>query len=299
MDRTKQKREKIPVTLEGWIAEFGDDFGFLPISDPTPTHYAPGSAQKAKLLCDRANRGEPLFVHGDRVLLKGCDRFSEKSDSGLCWTGSYSSGAEYSSCRKFRYRLWRQWKEVGPRPVFIGLYPGRGTETEFDDVLHQINAFCLKEGCAGFEVLNLFARRAHSFDEVMDSEDPFGPHNNRALRIQSTLGSYVLCHWGVYGCYEDRSSEVLWALRKKMSESRFHCFGLTPLRPSFTTPGLNVGQPVSIEDVSLDAVTIPLPFEMMDIATDQDFSFGELASDGAQDESISDISGSDVWGCRL
>ena len=77
------------------------------------------------------------------------------------------SGAIFSSCRKYRYALWRNWDESKPRPMIIGLNPSTADEKENDPTIVRCINFAKSWGYGGVYVANLFAFRATLPIEMM------------------------------------------------------------------------------------------------------------------------------------
>jgi hypothetical protein len=70
------------------------------------------------------------------------------------------SGAHLSSCRRYRYRLWRSWNTSRPTCAFVGLNPSTADETKDDPTIRKCIAFALAWGFGRCEVVNLFALRS-------------------------------------------------------------------------------------------------------------------------------------------
>ena len=67
------------------------------------------------------------------------------------------SGAIFSSCRKYRYALWRNWDETKPCVMIIGLNPSTADENENDPTITRCINFAKSWGYGGVCVTNLFA----------------------------------------------------------------------------------------------------------------------------------------------
>ncbi len=271
IDKNAHGRERLPSTVEGWVRRYASDFGFVPVRGAPPTEFAPGDRAKVDLMRKRFESGQPIHVVGDRTLHAWCEDYAEEP-LGVRFAGNAMCGAEFSLCGNYRYRLWRRWDDDPRKPVpaFIGLNPSTADEKELDPTLRRIKGFCLKEGCAGFEMLNLFAYRSTDPSALLDVGDPIGPGNDRAINLVCRRVSYVVCCWGNGGDIAYRSARVMWALSKckELPRKNIHCFGLTKLRDSKLSPGRMVGQPRHPLYLAKDSVTIQLPFEQMDINDD-------------------------------
>ena len=118
-----------------------------------------------------------------------------------------SMGAEFSPCRKYRYRLWRLWDE---RPVclFIMLNPSTATETTNDPTVTRCIGFAKKWNFGGCVVANIFAYRATDPDEMKRAKDPVGPDNDKHILQCASDAGIVLCAWGAHGKHMGRSHSV-------------------------------------------------------------------------------------------
>lgn len=72
------------------------------------------------------------------------------------------SGAVFSQCGTFRYRLWRIWNPERPRVLWIMLNPSTADAANDDPTIRKCAAFAKKWGCGGIEVVNLYAFRTAS-----------------------------------------------------------------------------------------------------------------------------------------
>ena len=70
------------------------------------------------------------------------------------------SHATFSSCKKYRYSLFRIWDEDKPLVLFIGLNPSTADEKEDDPTIRRCINFAKQWGYGGLIMGNLFAFRA-------------------------------------------------------------------------------------------------------------------------------------------
>lgn len=132
------------------------------------------------------------------------------------------TGAQFSKCRKYRYALWRTWKEDS-HVMFIGLNPSTADETEDDPTIRKCMNFAKRWGFGGLYMLNLFAYRATNPKELMSISDPIGNENNEYLKMYlNPAGLNVAC-WGNHGSYLNRADSVISLLGKE----NLSVFGLT------------------------------------------------------------------------
>lgn len=118
------------------------------------------------------------------------------------------NGAELSSCRRYRYALWRTWDDTRPRVMFIGLNPSTADETADDPTLRRTMDFARRWGFGGVGNGNLFAFRATNPKDMMAAEDPVGPENDAWLRRLAEEAGLVVAAWGNGGPFLDRSGVV-------------------------------------------------------------------------------------------
>lgn len=128
--------------------------------------------------------------------------------------GGSISGALFSDDnRKFRFALWRIWRQNSARNLFfIGLNPSTANGTKDDPTVRRLESFAKNWGFGGLFCGNLFslvsADPARLFFE--DSRElPAGP-NDTALKRMRELSTLVLVGWGAWGVNAGtRPAEVL------------------------------------------------------------------------------------------
>lgn len=124
------------------------------------------------------------------------------------------SGATFSSCKKFRYRLWRVWDTAKPPAIFILLNPSTADEVANDPTVARCQARAFALGYGRLEILNIFAYRSTDPKALYDVTDPVGPGNDDAIRDcleqhWATAGARVICGWGKNGHLSGRGRHVL------------------------------------------------------------------------------------------
>lgn len=132
------------------------------------------------------------------------------------------SGAEFSACRQYRYRLWRLWDASRPTTVFIGLNPSTADETADDPTIRRCLGYAKAWGFGRLEMLNLFAWRATDPKAMKVAADPIGPGNDDAIRAVADTGGLLVAAWGVHGTHLGRDREVC-----AMLAGRLHVLRLT------------------------------------------------------------------------
>ena len=119
-----------------------------------------------------------------------------------------SSGAEFSSDRRYRYTLWRAWG-LGQRACFILLNPSTADESTNDPTIERCERRARMWGYAGLEVLNVFAFRSTDPAGLLRVDDPVGPDNDSAIGRVAGSSAVVICGWGGHGTLLGRGRAVL------------------------------------------------------------------------------------------
>jgi hypothetical protein len=125
-----------------------------------------------------------------------------------------SSGAAFSSCRRWRYLLWRQWDSSLPTANFLMLNPSTADEFQLDPSCTRARVYAERWGYGALIVTNLFGWRATDPHEMKTVLEPIGRGNNRAIVRAAQEAAIVVCAWGNHGAHLGRSRDVLSLLRK-------------------------------------------------------------------------------------
>lgn len=150
------------------------------------------------------------------------------------------SGAIISSCRAYRYLLWRNWGGfLDGFLSFIMLNPSTANALENDPTIRRCIAFAKREKLGGIQVVNLFAYRSPKPDDLKRVSEPIGPYNDNFIKAQIHPGQMIVLAWGV-AKFQDRIKQVLDITRY---HDRIYCLGTTkaglpchPLYLSASTP---------------------------------------------------------------
>ena len=67
------------------------------------------------------------------------------------------SGAQFSACNRYRYRLWRIWDESRKPLVMVMLNPSMANADQNDPTVERCQRRALKMGFGGLRVVNIFA----------------------------------------------------------------------------------------------------------------------------------------------
>ncbi len=105
-------------------------------------------------------------------------------------------------------------------------------DAEVDDpTIRRCISFAKREGFGGITVLNLFAYRATSPDDMMAVADPIGPecsiYIEAVMASAAEMGLPVLAAWGANGDFLGRAEMV--CLSAKGHGARLVCLGTTKL----------------------------------------------------------------------
>jgi hypothetical protein len=123
------------------------------------------------------------------------------------------TGAVFSPCETYRYRLWRAWDNAAPRVVFIGLNPSTADVTTDDPTIRRCVGFAKAWSFGGIEVVNLFAFRATEPKNLKQAADPVGLENDAHLLRVTAAAGRVVAAWGVHGTLHGRAEAVLELLK--------------------------------------------------------------------------------------
>jgi hypothetical protein len=123
------------------------------------------------------------------------------------------TGALFSPCNQYRYRLWREWEEGAGVLAFVMLNPSTADETANDPTVERCQRRAKAMGYRRLEVLNIFAFRSTDPQALYSHHDPVGPANDyHILRIASVVDMIVL-GWGAHGALNGRGNNVMDMLR--------------------------------------------------------------------------------------
>lgn len=146
------------------------------------------------------------------------------------------TGATFSPCRTWRYKLWRIWDTSKPPLVMLMLNPSTADETSNDPTVERCERRAYAGGFGGLIVMNIFAFRATDPEDMKAAADPIGPENDShitnvlALATLAKAGgpamAWKICAgWGIHGSYLGRDRQV-----SKMFQDvgmPLYCLGVT------------------------------------------------------------------------
>jgi hypothetical protein len=126
------------------------------------------------------------------------------------------SGAVFSSCRRWRYLLWRRWDERKPVANFLMLNPSTADEFQLDPSCTRARNYAERWGFGGVLITNIFAWRATLPAELKRVKNPVGRGNDRAILRAAREAKIVVCAWGNHGAHLERAARV----RKMLEQDR-------------------------------------------------------------------------------
>jgi hypothetical protein len=124
-----------------------------------------------------------------------------------------AAGASFSSCRRWRYLLWRRWDAARPVANFLMLNPSTADEFRLDPSCTRARLYAERWGFGALIVTNLFAWRATDPRDMKAAHEPVGRANDRAIVRAAREAALVVCAWGNHGAHRERSGKVLELLR--------------------------------------------------------------------------------------
>jgi hypothetical protein len=133
---------------------------------------------------------------------------------------SSDAGAVFSSCRRWRYLLWRRWDAARPVANFLMLNPSTADEFKLDPSCTRARVYAERWGFGALIVTNIFGWRATDPDEMKAVRDPVGRGNDRAILRAARESALVVCAWGNHGTHLGRSIHVREMLAKAGIEAR-------------------------------------------------------------------------------
>jgi len=145
-------------------------------------------------------------------------------------------GADISECKKYRYRLWREWDSSKGRACFVMLNPSTADAQADDNTIRKCITFASTWGYGAIDVVNLFAWRAtdprelvrecnacdaareHTIHKTGYEWITGGRDSDAAILAAATRAQIVVAAWGVipYAHRElkARPEQVAGALRR-------------------------------------------------------------------------------------
>ena len=124
-----------------------------------------------------------------------------------------ASGAEFSRCRRWRWLLWRRWDPDRPVANFLMLNPSTADGHQLDPTCSRARDYAEHWGFGSIFITNIFAWRATDPEAMKAAHDPVGRRNDAAILRAARESAIVVCAWGNYGRFLNRSEEIARKLR--------------------------------------------------------------------------------------
>lgn len=144
-------------------------------------------------------------------------------------SGRSPSGAEFSACGGYRYRLWREWSAVSSSR-FVGwvmLNPSFADAGAIDDpTIKRCINFSRSWGFDRLEVVNLYSLISSDPAALDSVSDPIGPRNGDALEYVGRYAELIVCAWGNHPMAKARAKHVATFLGGSLGKELW-CLGLT------------------------------------------------------------------------
>lgn len=143
---------------------------------------------------EAGGRGDVANMTSDEIKTKSI------ADDLKLHYGSLISGADFSGCRRYRWRLWRIW-DWRLRPlIFIMLNPSTAGAHNNDPTIVRCMQRARNYGYGGIEVVNLYAWRATYPKELklVKDADPIGSENDAYIAAACRAGGKVVLAWGAH-----------------------------------------------------------------------------------------------------
>jgi len=110
-----------------------------------------------------------------------------------------SSGAIFSACRRYRYRLWRSWGDRANEVVFCALNGSTATEDADDPTIRKDIGFAKRWGFGRMVQINLFGWMATRPRGLLAAGDPVGPESDEIIAAAVRSARRVVFCWGTHG----------------------------------------------------------------------------------------------------
>lgn len=143
----------------------------------------------------------------------------------------------------YRYLLKRVWEPTKPRHLYIMLNPSTADALVDDPTIKSCYRISNALGAGSFEVVNLFAWRATDPNDLIEVDSPYGPNNNKAVRLAVNRCDLVILAWGAHpmGAAGRFQIEKLLELHPNRSTMFVKCLGKTkagaPRHPLYVKTG--------------------------------------------------------------
>ena len=123
------------------------------------------------------------------------------------------TGAVFSPCGTYRYRLWRTWDESRPSLVMVMLNPSIANVEINDPTVERCQRRAFAMGYGSLQVVSIFALVSTDPAALYQIDDPVGPENDAAI-LDAVKGAGKVCvAWGAHGRHIGRAKAVIELLK--------------------------------------------------------------------------------------
>lgn len=116
-------------------------------------------------------------------------------------------GAEFSTCRKYRYSLWRIWNDNLPLIMFIGLNPSTANEEVSDRTIETVVRYAKNWCYGGVYMMNLFTYVTRNPDQLI-KDDAFKDNIERLKKVGDKCQDIIFA-WGAFKAAKERAATVI------------------------------------------------------------------------------------------
>jgi hypothetical protein len=107
-----------------------------------------------------------------------------------------TTGATFSPCRRYRYRLWRQWGNSLRWLAICGLNPSTADDRNDDPTIRRCMDFAKQWGFSALIMVNAFGFRSTDPVGLLGVEDPVGADSDKHLAEVARLADRFVFAWG-------------------------------------------------------------------------------------------------------
>lgn len=126
-----------------------------------------------------------------------------------------TSGALFSDCGRYRYRLTRIFDERRIAVNFIMLNPSTADGCSDDPTIRRCQNFARMWGFGRMVVTNIYGLRSTDPKALYRDPDPIGPKNDYHLVLEALCAAEVVCAWGAHGSAKSRGGFILSLLKAR------------------------------------------------------------------------------------
>lgn len=135
-----------------------------------------------------------------------------------------TSGATFSPCGRYRYRLWRVWDRKLPVLLVCMLNPSvaggpKAHADGTDATIKRVIGFARSHEFGGIVVVNLLALVETDSVTMLAHPDPVGAGNDSHIEELAAQHRIALCAWGTKGSHLGRDARVIEILKANGCEA--------------------------------------------------------------------------------